>query len=82
MNVVRMAENVMKMKLKGRCTRRRTDQSGNNRLGIVLQTMNIIWRGSKEAPWQNRARWKKQNSGILTKSHFIEKVTVKSYSFA
>jgi hypothetical protein len=78
MNVVRIAENVMKMKLKGRCTIRRSDQSGNNRLGIVLQRMNIMWRGSKEAPWQDRARERKQNSGVLTKSHFVEKVTVKS----
>jgi hypothetical protein len=82
MNVVRITENVMKMKLKGRCTRRRPDQSGNNRLGIVLRRMNIMWRGSKEAPWQNGARERKQNSGILTKSHFVEKVTVKSYIFA
>jgi hypothetical protein len=56
MNVVRIAENVMKMKLKGRCTRRRPDLSGNNRLGIVLQRMNVMWRGSKEALWQDRAR--------------------------
>jgi hypothetical protein len=56
MNVVRITENVMKMELKGRCTRRRPDQSGNNRLGIVLQRMNIMWRGSKEAPWEDKAR--------------------------
>jgi hypothetical protein len=80
MNVVRIAENVLKMKLKGRCTRRRPDQS-ENRLGIVVQRMNIIWRGSKEDPWQDRARWRKQNSGILTKSHFVELVTVKRYIF-
>jgi len=41
MNVIRISENVMKMKLKGRCTRR-PDQSGNNRLGTVLQRMNIM----------------------------------------
>lgn len=46
--MVRIAENVMEMKLNGRCTRRRPDQSGKNRLGIVLQRMNIMWRGSKE----------------------------------
>jgi len=80
--VVRIAENVLKIKLKGRCTRRRPDQSGNNRLGIILQRMNIMQRGSKEAPWQDRARWRKQNLGILTKSHFVDKVTVKSYIFA
>lgn len=45
--MLRIAENIMKMKLKGRCTRRRPDQSGNNRLGIVLQGMNIMWRGSR-----------------------------------
>jgi hypothetical protein len=81
MNVVRIAESVMKRKLKGRCTRR-PDQSGDNRLGMVLQRMNIMWRGSKEAPWQDRARERKQNSGDLTKSHFMKKVNVKSYIFA
>lgn len=53
--MVRIVENVMKMKLKGRCGRR-SDQSGNSRLGIVLQRMNIIWRGSKEATRQDGAR--------------------------
>lgn len=40
---------------KGKVHKKKTqDQSGNNRLGIVLQRINLMWRGSKEVSGNTR----------------------------